>query len=173
MTLAFSTHFPKDKEMLSLKPTYFVEKIWQSYQSELTAENFDGYLTGLENRKYNFHIDAVDFRPKLHSFRKDEKNLWKAGNKIHPVIHNRTPKRFQFAPTVNCVSTQAVEIVWNYNNLAKKEKHPGVFIDGKEIDFETLVRLAVNDGFKNIVEFFTYFNTNFTGKIIHWTNLKY
>ena len=34
-------------------------------------------------------------------------------------------------------------------------------------------QLAINDGFESLKHFFEYFNEDFEGKIIHWTDLKY
>lgn len=169
MTLSFT-------QKIKNKPTLFIEKIWAClYYGIIDFDTeFNKYNQKFKEKfKGSIFVNFGVTCPKRHTIRKDEKNLWKAGKKIHPVINNRTPNRFQFAPTIQCVSTQAIEIVWNYNNSSQKEKQPGIFIDGKEIDFETLVNLAKNDGFDTVVDFLQYFDTNFTGKIIHWTNLKY
>lgn len=36
-----------------------------------------------------------------------------------------------------------------------------------------MLKLAINDGFESIDDFFNYFNEDTTGKIIHWTDLEY
>ena len=36
-----------------------------------------------------------------------------------------------------------------------------------------LRELAKNDGFESVEDFFAYFNKDFKGKIIHWTDLQY
>tara|TARA_R110002126_G_scaffold291063_2_gene450238 strand:+ start:37220 stop:37729 length:510 start_codon:yes stop_codon:yes gene_type:complete len=169
MTLSFT-------EKIKDKKTYFVEKIWACLYYRFIDFDDKFYKYNQEYKEKFQGAIFVNFgitHPKRHTIRQDKSNRWKAGNKIHPVINNRTPQRFQFAPTIKCVSTQDIEIVWNYNNSSQKEQQPGVFIDGKEIDFETLINLAKNDGFDTVIDFLQYFDTNFTGKIIHWTNLKY
>lgn len=166
MVLAFT-------EKINNKPTYFVEKIWQHFPCEFTADVFENYIDGLPN----FHEDAVDFIPKLHTIRRDASNRWKAGNKIHFTINNRTKNSFQFAPVVHCISTQKIEIKYEEYILEDLTKTRGikVLIDEKEIQNnpEKLDALIKNDGFSSRKDFFEYFNEDFTGKIIHWTNLKY
>ena len=85
----------------------------------------------------------------------------------------------KFYADKKCVSVQKIVIKHN-----KKTDFPqiGVWIDD-EIKFsrdgilfngiDFMNRLARNDGFKNYNEFFEWFNTDFEGKIIHWTNLRY
>ncbi len=48
-----------------------------------------------------------------------------------------------------------------------------VKVDGRLLDKDEIHRLANKDGFYNILEFFNWFNTDFDGQIIHWTDLKY
>lgn len=179
MTLGFSTHWPKDMpDHMAGKPTYFVEKIWQSFPDEIATEAFTEYLIGLDDVNYEFDIDANLMIPKPHSLREDSKNKWKVGMMIHPVINNRSKNRFQFAPVVQCVSIQKIEI----KHFAS---HIDVEIDGIPYLVEknskgriyiytgTIEVLAKNDGFDSIHDFFSWFKEDFTGKIIHWTDLKY
>lgn len=180
MTLAFSTH-------INGQLTHFVEKIWAGLISQTS-------LTRFEYRHYNErHLcdfgsemsdhDAPSIHTKLHTIRKDEKDRWKEGQNIHMVIHNRTPKRFQFAPVVKCVSVQEIEI--QYHDKPLGERIATVHIDGQQYgtaiwkdcklihNSSRLDSLVANDGFESVNDFFEYFNKDFTGKIIHWTNLKY
>lgn len=173
MTLAFSTHFPKGKGTLSERPTRFPEKIWYSIASEISDEEYykwhgeEGILN--YNMGNNFNDSIFNINPKLHTIRKDSKNRWKAGNIIHPVINNRTPQRFQFAPTLECIAIQNIEIV-HHGNYAID---PYVFIDDNVLTDEQVEQLAINDGFDSTHDFFEWFNEDFKGKIIHWTNHKY
>jgi hypothetical protein len=173
MKLAFSTHFPKDKDTLSNTPTHFVEKIWQSL---LTDNVESGLLEFSKKLKEALPIigkmQVGDFHPKRHTLRRDEKNNWKAGDKIHTVIHNRTPKRFQFAPTIKCIAIQKAEIIWHDQDNVKLD-NPGIFIEDRKLTEIEELQLVKNDGFKSTSDFFQYFNEDWTGKIIHWTNLKY
>ncbi len=86
---------------------------------------------------------------------------------------------FRFAPVLPVVRVQKIEIKWIPLPIPLGERRPWVRIDGKNIftidHFITdeMNQLALNDGFDNVQDFFVYFNEDFTGKIIHWTDLKY
>ncbi|RWX03382.1 hypothetical protein [Flavobacterium cerinum] len=156
MTLPFSTQ-------INGKPTYFMEKIATSLK-----EVYGEWLP----RKYqheSFDVAyASDAKPKHHTIREDLKNRWKVGMFIHFVINNRTPNRFQFAPSVfQCKSIQEIEIL----HLNKIQQ--AIMVDGRYLTVFEMENLAENDGFDCIGDFFTYFNKDFKGKIIHWTDLKY
>lgn len=78
---------------------------------------------------------------------------------------------FRFAPVLPVVRVQKIEIV--YDKVFGKNLHPNVLIDNVRLQLMRLDELALNDGFNNVQDFFAYFNEDFTGKLIHWTNLKY
>ena len=125
------------------------------------------------------------FKPKLHTIRQDKSNRWKAGKTIHYMQWAGLPyksKNEQICPPAPCTGTQKIEIKYN------KGGGVNVFIDDKlfyyqyetecglELDKESkekMLDLAQNDGFETIADFFRWFNTDFEGKIIHWTDLKY
>lgn len=130
--------------MIGDRPTHFVRRIHAS----LNPAGYNGRHT-----------------PKLHTIRKDEPDRWRAGLKIQFVVNNRRPNRIQFAEG-KCTSVQ--QIVITYHGLS-----PVVEVDGKLIKGAELERLAINDGFETVRDFFLYFSENFNGKIIHWTDLKY
>lgn len=171
MTLSFKTKFPNGE------PTYFVEKIWAGFSlNDYLWFNKNGCWS-TESYKDNFSVDYdwfpifMDAKPKLHTIREDKPDRWKAGNNIHFVINNRTKNRFQFAPVISVVSVQKIEIEWitceNFDfGLA-------IQVDNRYLKHEQIESLAINDGFDSLKQFATYFNKPFTGKIIHWTNLKY
>jgi hypothetical protein len=177
MNLSFSTHFPKGKYRLSGKPTYFVEKIWQSFPVEETHDVFTDYIEGLDD----FSLDAVEMKSKIHTIRKDKKDIWKPGRKIHFVINPRSKDRFQFAPVIECVNTQIIRIDHHWikntttvtiNGLVYGSAYKNDMGEIYRYD-ESLKTLAINDGFDSVQDFFTWFNKDFQGKIIHWTDLKY
>lgn len=179
MTLSFTTK-------INGMPNFFIEKIWLGliqYQyatysdcNQFQKAHIDKFMEYWDNDKEANLIKRQ--LPKLHTIREDEKNRWKPGMKIQFVINNRSKNRFQFAPVLQVVSIQQILIVselqngtrWNY-----------VEIDGNMLAASTIERLAKNDGFNNSKEFFKYFckyddpesRAEFSGKIIHWTNLKY
>jgi hypothetical protein len=157
-------------QQINGKPSYFVAKIWASGFDNSGLFKFD-YENAYEEKFgqlwdgwYDTHL------PKLHTIRADEKNRWKAGNKIHMVVFNRTKNQFRFAPVLECKGVQKIFIKYEYYRSL-----PAVIIDDKTvlINEDELTELAINDGFDSLSDFCEYFNQDFTGKIIHWTNLRY
>lgn len=174
MILPFSTQ-------LNGKPTYFVEKIWQGLLKEhfnLLGYNRFRTLACIEKviDKWDYKIDL---KPKIHTIREDKKNRWKVGTNIDFFINCRQKNMFRFAPVLPVVSIQEIEI--DYVPTGKKwELKPIVFIDKIFFyhdlitrDNSKMLQLAQNDGFDTIEDFFAYFNEDFKGKIIHWTDFKY
>lgn len=83
---------------------------------------------------------------------------------------------FRFAPVLPVVSVQKVEIVYYHNRETLSLDLPqkkGVIIDEKPLMRGEIEQLSQNDGFDTVDEFFEYFNEDFTGKLIHWTDFKY
>ncbi len=189
MTLGFKEYFPDGGA------SNFVQKIWVSllesgicdterlreYHARYTEKNKEGLKFDFNNLGYN---------AKNHTIREDLKGLWHPEKKIHPVINNHTADRFQFAPTFRCFSVQKIDFNWGLttNFLArfpcckvkKKDlgkplisKSPCILIDRKLLSAKEVEILALNDGFESTEAFFKYFNKDFSGKIIHWTKLKY
>lgn len=184
---------------LAGQPNYFVEKIWNglidhnglsSDDFEAVVDDFTKYLTPFRDDidKQGYMRFALRRQPKIHTIRLDPHDRWKPGMKIHPVINNRTKNRFQFAPVLECVSTQKIVIQYKFNdgsyfldnhafpifgNAGKYERNALILIDDNRLNFNMMNSLAINDGFPNAYAFFQYFNQDFTGKIIHWTDLKY
>jgi hypothetical protein len=108
---------------------------------------------------------------KIHTIREDKKERWKQGNKIHFATGVRT-KNYQQFGILECSSTQRINIIYNYpQNHAFNSVN--VFIDGVMVPPQKIEELAQNDGFETVDDFFKWFNTDFDGKIIHWTDLKY
>lgn len=195
MILPFSTQ-------LNGKPTYFVEKIlkglYEYYCQDpnhvIPNSNSYNWLKVIsdclyESGKklgYEYAEDILrkqdEVCPKLHTIRKDEKNRWKAGVLIDFFINTRTKDMFRFAPQVPVVSTQKINIFWiqdqkgnlTHSRLVQKRYNwVDVIIDGFILEVEQIKELAQNDGFDTVEEFFAYFNHDFSGKIIHWTDKKY
>ena len=177
MILPFSTQ-------LNGKPTYFVEKI----QAGLVQEQRFKELNVLDFEPENFDFDYfLNCIPKIHTIREDKNDRWKAGTKIDFFINCRQPTMFRFAPVLPVVSTQKIEIVYsggslNYadvyidGELFLKNYNPHQVIKGVKSDDEKeekIIKLAQNDGFDSADDFFSYFNKDFKGKIIHWTDLRY
>ena len=172
MILPFSQKF-KDGT-----PTYFVRKIWISLMISDPRKTFSEMFEHYKDYAVKFWTfpegENVDLAPKLHTIREDKHDRWHAGRMIHPVINNRSKNQFQFAPTFPCVSTQKIEI--KYGKLEKDDetlKTIQVIVDGRFLETNEIKILAKNDGFESDAQFLAWFDHDFTGKIIHWTNLKY
>ena len=195
-TLSFSTHWPK---RMGGQPTYFPDKIligfdnWPQLCDQYslnTPNNIDPFLY------LNGNDRSSVLKPKTGTIRRGSR--WKAGMKIHPVIHNRTKNRFHFAPCFMCKSVQVITISHSYRmveatwenrrmnirdvfigsgknqvHFACMSQHPE---DGEwafELGANELKELAINDGFDSVEQFFQWFNEDFEGQIIHWSDKKY
>lgn len=177
MILPFSTQ-------LNGKPTYFVEKILRGILNEHSHKGLDLaefiYQSG-EALKYQnvddiFTVIENKVKPKLHTIREDKTDRWKPGTKIDFFINCRQPTMFRFAPVLPVVSVQEIDIKWIGFNTGFR---PCIWIDKKliydlaGIKEELMLELAKNDGFDTVEDFFRYFDKDFKGKLIHWTDLKY
>lgn len=181
MILGFSTQ-------LKGKPTYFVEKIWSGLL-KIDDELYSDYLhpDGLP-AQMKWPSYYKEFTPKLHTIREDKTNRWKQGMNIDFFINVRKKDMFRFAPVLPVVSVQKIDIKWS-----SCKTQMNICIDG--IKFAVFknhydgegwrdlylpnnmpprgLNLVINDGFDTIEDFFAYFDKDFTGKIIHWTDLRY
>lgn len=170
MILQFSTK-------LNGKPTYFMQKIWAGLIDNNISKNFNQFYYQSEEMLKIGHTASLSMRAKIHTIRDDKTNRWQPGTMIDFFINARTKNMFRFAPSILVVSTQDIEIVYYTDReVLIKDLPPKVklLIDGKRYDKqEDLLCIATNDGFDTVEDFFAYFNTDFTGKIIHWTNFKY
>lgn len=172
MTLSFKQKFDNGYN------TRFPEKIWATIDRYRLASDEDRRAYGfqlLDDGRLSL-LPSIHDAPKIHTIREDKGKRWKAGMTIHPVINNRRPDRYQFAPCFPCVSTQEIRIEWMHN-------WPTITIDGKiyykvnwrhgEVMDMGIEQLARNDGFDTIQEFLEYFNKDFLGVLIHFTNFRY
>ena len=174
MILPFSTQ-------INGKPTYFVEKIWTSLMEDLNYDFLRDYLQfeklaskKLENK--NPFIRFSDFKAKKTTIREDKNDRWKPGVMIDFFINARQKNMFRFAPRIPVVSTQRILMSYVYANIIH------ITINGKRLnDWQEKEKLAINDGFESWDDFVDYFipiiekseDEFFTGKIIHWTDLRY
>jgi len=169
-------------------PTNFVEKITKSlflYNSNVSIFDLNNiFITcKFENikQRYKGLMYNEDSRliwdkcntPKPHTIRAG--NRWTEGTDIHFKIWSGKPykdKTFNFAPIVPCLGVQDIEFKWATTNKGRCVR---VLIDGNDIttDVDKIDLLAANDGFDNRKDFFNWFNQDFKGQIIHWTELKY
>lgn len=175
MILPYKTKFDNGE------PTKFIEKIWSGivkYNLLSPATVIDFFKTLSETQKPLVNLPAeilAQENPKIHTIREDKHNRWRIGIKIHSYVFNRTKNMFMFAPILKCKAVQDINIVYGDHRI-------DVFIDCKYYDgismyddtvHEKLLPLVQNDGFNSVEDFFGYFNKDFAGKIIHWTELTY
>ena len=184
MQLSFSTH-------INNQPSYFTYKILLALWKEATINcgellhshvlkkiyEYDSIVKGSDQEISKQKLE--DLKPKIHTIREDKSNRWKVGNKIHFIINPRTKKRFQFAPIVDVVSIQYIKIEWLGEGFYPyitiwDDEHETKLNPTNHFDYVSqLEDLSINDGFESFQEFLNYFDKDFEGKIIHWTNEKY
>jgi len=165
MILPFSTHF-KDGT-----PTHFISKIWHSL---LGFDNYEELYWSMYSviskvDSFDSQLFAENVIPKPHTIREDAHDRWHEGRLIHPVVFNRSKNQFQFAPTIPCKSVQEIEIT-HWHGI---DGYRTVLVDDRILNETEIEVLAKNDGFNSVVDFFSWFNADYSGKIIHWTDLKY
>lgn len=173
MILGFSTQ-------LNGKPTHFVEKIWKGLKENLSKDlhaQHEAQMTPEELTK-PYEIDSAVYplvKAKLHTIREDSKDRWKKGKKIDFFINVRKKDMLRFAPVLPVLSVQDIHIMYRSANIffADNMYSADVYIDKEKLSLFDLKRLARNDGFDTVEDFLAYFNEDFTGKVIHWTDLKY
>jgi hypothetical protein len=180
MTLGFKQQFPWGES------TNFREKILAGVGKEI------GLATSGEKFIINSwpkEIFPNPFTPKFHTFRADPHNRWKAGRKIEMVYRGAGYKILDHfnkdIPELSkCVSTQKIDItirrtdsIPQVMNIRIDDKlrfviplQPNIKVATPYSDYMTLIR---NDGFENLAKFFKWFKKDFSGKIIHWTDLRY
>lgn len=160
MILPFKTH-------IGNRQTYFVEKILRGRlladpaTDEFIQKNIGNNFGG----KYELNRSMLaTCKPKIHTLRNDVNQRWAPGMQIHPSINNRSKNMLVFAPAFPCVSTQPIMIMPAFRK---------VFIGYRSLTDYMIQKLAQNDGFETVELFWEWFNEDFDGKIIHFTDLKY
>lgn len=172
MILTFSTQ-------INGKPTCFIQRIWACLL-QIDYDLYDDYLhpDGFPPQMPWPPSSYKNFTPKRHSIREDKNNRWKEGTKIDFFINARQKNMFRFAPVLPVVSIQKVEIIYFPITIPRIDV-PILKVDGKliydaaGINKKEMLEFAQNDGFDTIEDFFAYFDKTYTGKIIHWTDLRY
>lgn len=193
MTLGFMQKWPKYMGMQDEK-TYFIEKIWTGFYKNgivgpLERTTFDNQCKEKFGAFWDGWYTPESTCEKIHTIRHDESERWKPGMDIHFVINSRTKDRFQFAPVVKCTSVQTIEISCA-NHLSINDEYVSYYgeielygekwgyalnvkIDGRQVGSIEVETLAKNDGFDSVYDFYKYFDKEFKGRLIHWTNLRY
>ena len=171
MIAAFKTRWGSEMSIcMANQHTYFPEKLLASLFPNYHGSGWYEFLTGVQNADNVYECTNGNYHMKHHTFREDVHDRWKVGMDIHFVINNRTPKYFQFAPIFKVVGIQKLRIQYTTPDGGRWAL-PQIYIDGQWLpDLETLVQ---NDGFDSVEDFCHFFKDDWSGKIIHWTDLKY
>ncbi len=172
------------KTSINGKPTNFVEKIIVGLYRNGIIDDLAGRIA--VKKYFDFikkpipELCLYKSIPKIHTIREDKHERWKVGNIIDFYINNRTKQAFRFAPRIPVVNVQEIKIYWFGNSrelifskTSNKYDNVEVVIDNKSLSIKEIERLVMNDGFDNVADFFSYFNEDFKGKIIHWTKINY
>ncbi|MDR6196175.1 hypothetical protein [Siphonobacter sp. SORGH_AS_0500] len=137
--------------------TRFPEKIWAGIPRGEAKMNFGIYVPNLRTQ----------FPPKIHTLREDREQLWQSGKEITCVLHKGKPNEYEFAKLV-CRSIQNVEIIpFGLNRM------PEVYVDGRLLSDAETEAFIKNDGFDSVLQFRLWFSSNWTGRLIHWTDKRY
>lgn len=107
---------------------------------------------------------------KIHTIREDPHNRWKPGMKIHAATGVRT-KNYNCFYEDECTGVQDIFMTYFFGGLE-------VTIGDKYLYWEDKLKLAKNDGFDSIDQMVDWFfhkkkDAVFSGKLIHWTDLRY
>jgi len=105
---------------------------------------------------------------KVHTLREDKTNRWKTGRKMHMYTGRYTATDRQFIKEAECVSVQMV-ILDPELKVIYVEAKPSY----KVLDFDEALEFARNDGFDTLEDFWQWFTTPQTLKLIHWTDKLY
>lgn len=186
--------------ILGYKQYYPFNKQWTNFEAKILASFPVGYLRkhariiseGMDEKSRDAYITLFldgmkTAAPKLHTIREDSTNRWKAGMLINHAFGVRTKGYRCFAKN-QCLSTQTIQIEemamisasYCYVVVGHSDRLDETFskifrvaVDGRNLTTEEIQTLARNDGFDSTEDFFRWFNGNWKGKIIHWTDLKY
>lgn len=135
-----------------------------NFKQQIRKGNLKGWQTNFANKIK----DGV----KVHTIRPDEKDRWKAGNKIHFAAGPYKKGRVFYEAV--CTSVQTIQIRWiNIGILPLLI----IVVDGRRLGGLEIAEFALNDGFPDTEQFMLWddwtFSKSFKGKLIHWTDLKY
>jgi hypothetical protein len=193
MILPYSHKFNSKLPIIGDQPTDFLNKIWRGLIVNDLA-NYDqyDYLMQGANQKFKDHEEKIFFNDnikksntiKIHTMRKDITDFWQTNKSINSFYFTSRPHMTKIHPTLPVVNIQKIKIVHDLEHVTV------IIFSGTEISMmkkiikvgknflmpdhdDSILKMAQNDGFLNLKQFFTFFNKDWEGKIIHWTNKMY
>ena len=113
-------------------------------------------------------IVKIDGGSKIHTIRVDDHSRWKIGNIIHFATGVRTKAYNNFKKGC-CLGIQKIE----FKYVMHDDAVPVILVDDIVLTTPEVELLANNDGFDTVDKLYAWFNSDFKGKIIHWTDFKY
>lgn len=176
MQLKFTRKFPKTKPELKDQETMFAEKIVKSLDNKRNKVNANEFKTVMNwmvvNKKFDFPYYMAlpkDYKGKIHTLREDKIGKWNEGDQIDMMMNDGIKDLFRFLPPIPCKGIQRVRIEY----FMGCGTYPNAYVDGILLTCVEFEQLCINDGFDNTIDFCKYFDKDWKGKLIHWTNFKY
>lgn len=123
-----------------------------------------GFTKILNGKPTNFK-EKILAGQKIHTIREDKTNRWKV-ERVIQFCYGVRRKTFEKFHETKCLGIQRIRIESDKINFK-------IWVDDKKINETEIVNLAHNDGFDSVIDFCNWFNKDFEGKIIHWTDKKY
>lgn len=110
-------------------------------------------------------------KPKIHTIRIDSLRRWKVGMTMH-MAHGVRTKNYHCFCKQTLKRIQTINII-HFDGKTYCKHWVDIWVDGKLLSPLMVKKLAINDGFDSIADFFKWFDKDFDGVILHWTNRKY
>lgn len=129
--------------------------------------------------KPTFEVPILTGR-KIHTIREDKHRRWRAGVNITFATGVRT-KNYNCFKKGKCTGFQNIKMRWQGTRFIMAIDYvimvdfntAAAWCQYNNNGFEFLKRFAANDGFSTVEDFFKWFDKDFAGVLIHWTNFKY
>jgi len=110
---------------------------------------------------------------KIHTLRTDATNRWQAGRKMHMYTGRYTATDRQFVKEAECVSVQYISLFAVVDLICTSNLIDGEIILERTLSDKEALEFARNDGFDTLEDFWQWFTTTQTLKLIHWTDKRY
>lgn len=123
-------------------------------------------------------VEKIKSGAKIHTIRRNVGGRWKVGNKIHfwkdnPRHITKKPYCFGEGIVIN-----VIPIAIRYSRHVSSYSYPKgckfvvTYINSKPLTIAECESLAKNDGFESFNEFLDWFDSDFDGSVIFWSNFK-
>jgi tRNA G37 N-methylase TrmD len=124
-------------------------------------------------------VEKIKSGAKIHTIRRNVGERWKVGNKIHfwkdnPRHIAKNPYCFGTGKVirVNPIAIRYFRQPENSYSYARGNKFVEVTMNGAKLTRMECEELAQNDGFGSFEEFLDWFDSDFNGSIIFWSNFE-